>query len=57
VARAFSQNVGAKNVSLRDTQMVKMRPQLLFFIILQVETFQNASELHSKQLRLWTHKS
>ena len=27
-----------------------------FLSILQAETFQNTSELHSKQLRFWTHK-
>jgi len=36
------------------TQIVKMCPELLS--ILQAETFQKESELHSKQLRFWTHK-
>jgi len=28
-----------------------------FSVILASENFRNASELHSKQLRFWTHKS
>jgi len=38
-----------------DAEVVKMC-LALFFQKLQVENFHNASELHSKQLRLWTHK-
>jgi len=30
VAKAFLQNVDVKNVCLRDTQFVKMRPQLFY---------------------------
>jgi len=30
VVKAFSQNIEDKNVSLRDTQIVKMRPQLFY---------------------------
>jgi len=33
-----------------------MRPELILWI-LQAENFENASELHGKQLRFWTHKS
>jgi len=45
VPKAFLQNFEVKNVCLRDTQIVKMRPELLF-AHLAGEELQTASQLH-----------
>jgi len=45
-----------QTASFLDAWIVKMRPER-FLQNLQAENFQNASELHGKQLRFWTHNS
>jgi len=45
-----------QTASFLDAKIEKMRPEL-FLENRQDENFQNASELHSKLLHFWTHKS
>jgi len=45
-----------QTASLLDTKIIKMGPEFLSWTS-RGENFQNASELHDKQLHFWTHES